>query len=186
MDKVRFYHDKYYAQANRELSQIQVMQSLEQRTGVPKVYLAAGVGLFGLLLVALNFAATLITNLVGFVYPAWSSFHAIETPGKEDDTQWLTYWTVFGLFNVVEYFTNVLLYWVPFYYTLKLVVLLWLALPHTRGAEYLYQNYLRPVFLRHSASFSSTVKTGLSPRDLGNQFVAGTSRAAESLKAHDM
>ncbi|KAJ1990587.1 hypothetical protein H4R33_001662 [Dimargaris cristalligena] len=178
MDKVQFYHDKYYAQADRELSSIPFLCDLEQRFKVPKVYIAAGASAVGLLLVIFNFAGTLITNLVGFVYPAWCSFHAIETPGKEDDTQWLTYWTVFGLFNTAEYFTNILLYWIPFYYVLKLSILLWLALPQTRGAEYLYQAYLRPVFLHHSASINRAAN------NYTQNARSALDRAAEIAKAH--
>lgn len=39
---------------------------------------------------------------------------------------------VFGLFNILEYFTNLLLYWVPFYYTIKFFLVLWLTLPQFR------------------------------------------------------
>ncbi|KAJ1961406.1 ER membrane protein DP1/Yop1 [Dispira parvispora] len=156
MDVVRQYHDKYFAQADRELSKVTLLRTAEQRFKVPKVYLALGVAVVAFLLVSLNFGGTLITNLVGYVYPAWSSLYAIESPGKDDDTQWLVYWTVFSFFNVIEYFSNVLLYWIPFYYVFKLVVLLWLSLPQTRGAEYLYQAYIRPVFIHHTSRGGST------------------------------
>ena len=37
------------------------------------------------------------SNVVGFVYPAYMSFKAIETEDDvDDDIQWLTYWVVFG------------------------------------------------------------------------------------------
>ncbi|KAJ2588953.1 ER membrane protein DP1/Yop1 [Coemansia sp. RSA 1797] len=79
---------------------------------------------------------------------AYASMEAIETPGKEDDAQWLTYWVVFGLFNVLEYFTGFLLYWFPFYYLIKLGFLVWLMAPATRGAERLYHSGLKPLMLQ--------------------------------------
>lgn len=44
---------------------------------------------------------------------------AIESPNKEDDTQWLTYWVVYGVFSIAEFFSDLFLSWVPFYYMLK-------------------------------------------------------------------
>ncbi|KAJ1975132.1 ER membrane protein DP1/Yop1 [Dimargaris verticillata] len=178
MEQLRRYHDQYYGQANRELSKIHTMNALERKTGVSKVYASCGIALVGLILVFFNIGGNLITNLIGFVYPAWSSFHAIESPGKDDDTQWLTYWTVFGLFNTAEYFSNVLLYWIPFYYVFKLVVLMWLLLPQTRGAEYVYQQYLRPVFLHRATG------ARLSPTEMAQSARDRAAETVENLKAH--
>lgn len=50
------------------------------------------------------------------------SFHrikAIESPSKEDDTKWLTYWVVYGVFSLGEFFSDIFLYWFPFYYAFK-------------------------------------------------------------------
>lgn len=44
---------------------------------------------------------------------------AIESPSKEDDTVWLTYWVVYALFGLVEFFSDLLLFWFPFYYAGK-------------------------------------------------------------------
>lgn len=50
---------------------------------------------------------------------------AIESPNKEDDTQWLTYWVVYGVFSLVEFFSDLFLSWFPFYYMLKVCCLFW-------------------------------------------------------------
>lgn len=51
-----------------------------------------------------------------FHSPLFVSIKAIESTVKEDDTQWLTYWVVYGLFSVVETVSDALLFWFPFYY----------------------------------------------------------------------
>ena len=60
--------------------------------------------------------------LVGFVYPAWQSWKALESSKAGDaakaggapsqsQSAWLTYWVVFSLFNVVEHLADVLVSW---------------------------------------------------------------------------
>lgn len=71
-----------------------------------------------------------------YVYVAYASFKAIESPGKEDDKQWLTYWTVIGFVQMGEYFSDILLYWFPFYYLFKTLFVLYLALPQFRVSIY--------------------------------------------------
>lgn len=44
---------------------------------------------------------------------------AIDSVEKDDDTQWLTYWVVYAAFGIMEYFTDILLSWIPFYFLLK-------------------------------------------------------------------
>lgn len=47
------------------------------------------------------------------------SIKAIESPNKDDDTQWLTYWVVYGIFSIAEFFSDIFLSWFPFYYMMK-------------------------------------------------------------------
>jgi receptor expression-enhancing protein 5/6 len=47
--------------------------------------------------------------LVGFVWPVYASFKALKSADTADDTQWLTYWIVFGIVSTVESFTDFLL-----------------------------------------------------------------------------
>ena len=47
------------------------------------------------------------------------SCKAIDSVEKDDDTQWLTYWVVYAVFSILEYFTDIILSWVPFYFLAK-------------------------------------------------------------------
>lgn len=63
---------------------------------------------------------------------AYASFKAIESPQTDDDKQWLTYWTVIGFVNIIEFFADYLLFWIPFYSLTKTAFVLWLTLPRFR------------------------------------------------------
>ncbi|CAO3677877.1 unnamed protein product [Rhizopus stolonifer] len=130
-----------------ELGKFKYANEFERRTGVPKSYVALGAAALGFVMIFFNIAGQLLTNFVSWIYPAYASFKAIESPSKEDDKQWLTYWTVIGFVQTVEYFSDILLYWFPFYYLFKTLLVLYLALPQFRGAETLYARFLRPYLL---------------------------------------
>ncbi|CAJ0914739.1 9845_t:CDS:2, partial [Entrophospora sp. SA101] len=82
-----------------ELSKYPQIIKLEQATGVPKTYLAVGVAGSLFILIFFNFWGAFFSNLIGWLYPAYASFKAIESDSKTDDTQWLTYWLFLPTFN---------------------------------------------------------------------------------------
>eukprot|EP00297_Palpitomonas_bilix_P015358 CAMPEP_0113868942 /NCGR_PEP_ID=MMETSP0780_2-20120614/1266_1 /TAXON_ID=652834 /ORGANISM="Palpitomonas bilix" /LENGTH=213 /DNA_ID=CAMNT_0000854075 /DNA_START=242 /DNA_END=885 /DNA_ORIENTATION=- /assembly_acc=CAM_ASM_000599 len=84
-------------------------------------------------------------QLIGFVYPAYASFKAIESEGKDDDTQWLTYWVVYSTFVIAEHFSGFILRWIPLYYPLKLIFLTCLFSERIRLAETIYSSFIAPI-----------------------------------------
>ena len=54
-----------------------------------------GVIAFTAVWLAIGYGAPFLCDFIGFVFPAYLSFKAVETPDTRDDTQWLTYWIVY-------------------------------------------------------------------------------------------
>ncbi len=70
--------NEYKAKLDKHLEGVAVLQLAEQKTGVPRVYLVlGGVGVL-FLSVLLGVLDSLLTNLVGFLYPAYASFKGKE------------------------------------------------------------------------------------------------------------
>lgn len=86
-----------------------------------------------------------LCNLVGFVFPVIGSYKALKSEDTKDDSQWLTYWVVYGFLNMFESVTDLLCNWVPMYYWLKCAFLVWCFLPQTKGASIVYKLGLEPI-----------------------------------------
>jgi len=98
----------------------------------------------GMAAVFLGVGQTYITVALGVAYPAFMSFLALESDNEGDDTQWLTYWVIFGLFNIVDQWSGFILHFIPFYFVFKLCFLVYLFHPSTKGATSIYKNYILP------------------------------------------
>lgn len=87
--------------------------------GFDVLFCCAGLVAFTGLYLVFGFGAELICNSIGFVYPAYMSMKALESPQKDDDTKWLTYWVVYACFSVLEYFSDIIVGWFPLYWLIK-------------------------------------------------------------------
>jgi len=139
--------DRYLQQKNKVN---EILQTLEDKTGVKKLYLAAGGIALAALWLVFGYGAQLLCNIIAFGYPAYASMKALESPETADDTKWLTYWVVFACFSVVEFFSDILLNWFPLYWLAKCVFLVYCFLPiSSNGASLIYSKVVRPFFLKH-------------------------------------
>jgi len=135
------------SQIDKELSKYPVLNNFEKQTNVPKVYVFLGlVGLY-FFLVFFNIGGEFLVNFAGFILPGYYSLEALFSTSKVDDTQWLTYWVVYAFLTVFESIINAV-YWFPFYYVFKFILILWMALPVTNGAQIVFRSFLHPVFSR--------------------------------------
>jgi len=142
------------------------LEKAEKATGVRRLYIALGLGIFWALYMILGHGAELICNSIGFGYPAYKSIIAIETHHKDDDTKWLTYWVTFATFSILEFFSEIILDFVPFYWLVKCLFLIWCFAPiANNGSQFLYTKFIRPIFLKNKDTIDEALdkaKAGVS------------------------
>ena len=139
------------------------LQDLEKKTNVQPVYLALGIVAVSFTTFYFVFGPGLLCNLLGFAYPVYASILAIESKRKDDDKQWLTYWVIYSFFSLIEHFTDTLLFWVPFYFSIKFGLLVWMMMPGHEGATFIYDRVLSPLVKQYlTDSPKSATSTGTS------------------------
>ncbi|CAE7938369.1 REEP5 [Symbiodinium sp. KB8] len=154
---------------------LQVVKQLSEATGLRGAYVVLGGGLFILAFVFFGFGANFLVNIIGLGFPAYQSFKALETKeDHQDDIQWLTYWVVFSSFTVLETFVEYIVYFIPFYFALKLAFIVWLMLPGHNNAESLYKNIIRPLLVKYEVVIDETIERTLE----GSKEVGGAVRDA--------
>ncbi|KAF9463259.1 receptor expression-enhancing protein 4 [Collybia nuda] len=101
----------------------------------------------------------IVSSVVAFLYPGYASYKTLsQRPASEEELErWLMYWSVLGCLVGIEYVAEWLISWIPLYYTMKTLFLLYLALPQTRGSSYLYINHLQPFFHSHETQIDATL-----------------------------
>jgi len=142
-----------------------LVETVESNTKLAVEHVLCAIEVLMVTLLFCGMGASFITNLVGFVFPAIMTVLAIESDQKNDDTQWLIYWVVFATFHMIDPLVEVLvIYWIPFFYPLKVSFLLWMMLPQTKGANVIYK-----MVLPHISTITRTVNhVDTELRSLGN------------------
>ncbi|KAF8717296.1 TB2/DP1, HVA22 family, partial [Rhizoctonia solani] len=108
----------------------------------------------------LFYAVLRVISITGsVVYPTYASYKTLsKRPTQEADLErWLMYWSVMGVVLGIEMVAEWLIRWIPLYYYLKTIFLMYLALPQTQGATPLYNHRLLPLLEHYEPQIDASM-----------------------------
>jgi len=88
----------------------------------------------------------IVSAWFAFLLPSFATYKALAQNDLDAVHNLSMYWCVVGILVGIEYVCEWLISWFPFYWEVKTLFLLFLALPQTQGSTWLYQSYLEPFF----------------------------------------
>jgi len=128
-----------------------VLDKVEDKTNCDRVIVLQILSLVACLVtVCGDSVGELVISLVGSLYPAYFSLHALATKDNEEQRRWLEYWLlscVLHFFDLI--FGGVLSSILPLYWLSQLVVVLWCIAPvDNNGSRVLYTTCVWPLYDR--------------------------------------
>uniref|UniRef100_A0A915HLF7 Receptor expression-enhancing protein n=1 Tax=Romanomermis culicivorax TaxID=13658 RepID=A0A915HLF7_ROMCU len=87
---------------------------------------------------------------IGTLYPAYKSYKGVKSRNVREYVKWMMYWIIFAFYLCVEALTDIFVaFWLPLYYEIKIIFVIWLLSPYTKGASLLYRKFVHPFLLKH-------------------------------------
>ncbi|KAF2111661.1 TB2/DP1, HVA22 family-domain-containing protein [Lophiotrema nucula] len=96
-----------------------------------------------------SFVADGLTVATTVLFPVFASYKALHTSDPALLAPWLIYFVTLALFHTVENTFDFILGWVPFYAWFRFFTHLYLILPGSQGATFLYTEYIDPFLYHH-------------------------------------
>jgi receptor expression-enhancing protein 5/6 len=142
---------------NKYGDRVPQLVDLSKKAGLPTGVLLAAVLVVASILTLVLFGGTILSVIFTVLYPSIQSIKAIESEGENDDKEWLTYWTIFGLFHLLDEFGGFVLSFVPFYFYIRIAFFVFLMAPQTKGALTIYKYLVGPILKQHKASIQAFI-----------------------------
>ncbi|KAL3943992.1 MAG: hypothetical protein SGBAC_001945 [Bacillariaceae sp.] len=120
----------------------QILNKMEDETYQAKLVAAA----FFILSFILGYGGLkLMIDILGLLYPAFMTLQYDPVAAPEDAVQWMTYWLVYSSLSMVEGLFPMVFNYIPYYFSAKMGIMIWLCHPDTMGAKVIFNQLLRPM-----------------------------------------
>ncbi|KAK9946950.1 hypothetical protein M0R45_012387 [Rubus argutus] len=92
-----------------------------------------------------------LVMILGYAYPAYECYKTVEKnkPEIEQLRFWCQYWILVAVLTVCERVGDAFVSWVPMYSEAKLLFIVYLWFPKTKGTTYVYDSFFRPYLAKH-------------------------------------
>ena len=180
------------------------MELIYQKTGIKGIYVVIGL-IISVILVYMNIFDSVITNFIGTFYPSMGTISSIYKNDLKEQKDWLTYWTVFSCFVLLDMFSPIIIKVVPFYLVIKIILLIWLFMPGSNGRTLIYAIIVRRILGKYEERVDRVIhgidgfikvpkennenkkifKSKLSKLKVNNQSMEDALKAAKELEEND-
>ena len=152
-----------FGQLNKKLLRYKEIQTFYKKTGIQPIFIAI-ILIIMLIFIFIGIFDRILTIIIGTAYPLYMSIKTVRRKMVEEDDenneeeeeevendiiQWLSYWVIFSVFLNFENIFKFILKYIPFYFFIKVIFLLFCYLPQYRFANYLYNAFIKKLFARY-------------------------------------
>lgn len=130
-----------------KLNSVKPVKKIANKTGLTVGQLGLGVLVVLSVFLVLEYGSCLISDGLGFIYPAYMSFKALESPDINDDKLWLTYWLIYASMAIYRVTLGAVFRIIPFYDLIRLFFYIYLFHPNTQGAVTIYDSLFKSLIL---------------------------------------
>lgn len=95
-----------------------------------------------LVLIFLGVFENFVSKVITIYFPIIWTANTLEEKKSENIKQWLSYWSIFGIFCLIDQLYFIINIIFPFYTLVKTIILLYMYLPNYKGAIFIYDDIL--------------------------------------------
>ena len=132
------------------------MELIYEKTGIKGIYVVIGL-VISIILVWLNIFDAVITNFIGTFYPSMGTISSIYKNDLKEQKDWLTYWTVFSCFVLLDMFSPIIIKFIPFYLVIKIILLIWLFMPGSNGRTLIYAIIVKKILGKYEEKVDKVI-----------------------------
>jgi len=92
-----------------------------------------------------------------FLLPSYSTYKALSSPLSGELQNLSMYWAVIGAFIAAETTIGPFISWLPFYWEIRTLFLLYISLPQIQGSTYIYKAYFEPFCAENETEWDASI-----------------------------
>ncbi|KAF9229107.1 hypothetical protein BS17DRAFT_771037 [Gyrodon lividus] len=106
----------------------------------------------------MSFVSHLLCSWFAFLLPCYSTYKALSRASSSGELEIISmYWAVIGAFIAFEQSVGPFISWLPFYWEVRTLFLLYISLPQTQGSTYIYKGYFEPFCSKNEAELDAGI-----------------------------
>lgn len=139
--------EQVLSRISNDFTDVQPLEYISRMLKVHPAYVILGTFVVLFLPIILGLWPSFFVNLLGFLYPGYMTIKTAGNQDREALKQWLSYWLTFGFMELIDgLLILIFLYFLPFFYPIKALFLIWLFYPKSKGASFLYEKAFRRLY----------------------------------------